>query len=244
MDLRAFVFSLLLSSTAALAANSPTDPAPEIRWMARILLATPTGRQLTLDQAERTMQRVFKSMNDGLPQFGDLARRLDQANGGSQQRARAIARFLEKDFDNDGMVTTDELKTFLEPQSRTMLQSTTGIQVEPTAEQMDQIIQQLLAKDLQADTNGDGSIDFQEMRTAAALKTPPQLTNIQLTDPLVIKALDTSGDKKISQEEFLAAVRKAFTVMDLDKNGVVDATESCSADAKYVKPKDGTYTCF
>jgi len=226
MVLRAFLFSLLLSSTAALAADSPTDPAPEIRWMARILLATPTGRQLTLAQAERNMLRVFKSMNAGLPQFGDLARRLDQANREPRQRAQVIARFLEKDFDNDGTVTTDELKTFLEPQSRTMLQSTTGIQVEPTAEQMDQIIQHLLAKDLQADTNGDGSIDFQEMRAAAALKTPPQLTNIQLTDPLIIKALDTSGDKIISREEFLAVIRKTFASLDRDKDGTLTIEEA------------------
>lgn len=194
--------------------------------MARTMLGSSSGRYLTLDQAERNMLRIFKTMNGGLPQFNDLARLLDKANREPRQRAQAIARFLEKDLDNDGKVTIDELRTFLEPQSRVMLHSTTGIQVEPTAEQMDQIIQQLLAKDLQADTNGDGGIDFQEMRTAAALRSPPRLTSIQLTDPLIIKALDTSGDKIISQDEFLAVVRKAFASLDSDKDGKVSIEEA------------------
>jgi Ca2+-binding EF-hand superfamily protein len=219
-----------------------------MRWIAKMMLGTPGGRQLRLETAERQMLLVYKSMNnDGLPRFNELALQLDQSNRAPRQRAQSIARFLEKDLDNDGKVTTDELKTFLEPQSRMMLQSTTGIQIEPTAEQMDQIIQQLLAKNLQADTNGDGTIDFEEMRASAAQATAfsTRISSFRLADPVIIKLLDTSGDKTVSQEEFLTAVRKTFAAMDLDKNGLVDATESCSADVKYVKPKtQGIYTCF
>jgi Ca2+-binding EF-hand superfamily protein len=245
MFFRTSLLLLFASVTGVFAAETPNAPPPEVRWMTRIMLGSPTGLPLTLDQAERNMLRVYRTMNGGLPRFSDLARRLDQVNREPRQRAQLIARFLEKDFDNDGTVTTDELKTFLEPQTQTMLQSTTGIQVEPTVEQMDEITRQLLAKDLLADTNGDGSIDFQEMRTAAALKLPARLSNIQLIDPLIIKALDTSGDKTVSQEEFLAAVRKLFSVIDLDKSGLVDANESCTAVTRYVMPKsNGTSTCF
>lgn len=233
MLLRAVALSLLISATSAaqLFAQANPDPAPDpaTRWIAKMMLGAPGGRQLKLETAERQMLLIYRSMNNnGLPRFNELALQLDQANLAPRQRAQAIARFLEKDLDNDGKVTTDELKTSLEPQSRMLLQSAAGIQIEPTAEQTDEIMQQLLARNLQADTNGDGAIDFDEMRAAAAQTTnaSTRISTFRLADPMIVKMLDTSGDKVVSQEEFLTAVRKTFAAMDSNKDGQLSFAET------------------
>jgi hypothetical protein len=38
--------------------------------------------------------------------------------------------------------------------------------------------------------------------------------------------MDASADKKISQDEFLAAVRKTFAALDQDKDGRISSAEA------------------
>jgi Ca2+-binding EF-hand superfamily protein len=220
-----FLSAMLTASLPALAAAQQKLDAAQL-WIARTLYATPTGQSLTLDQAEKRLLARFKAMN-GIPRYVDVADfQIDQANMLPRQRAQAIARYLEKDLDNDGTVATDELRTVLEPQSRMMLRSGTGIQIAPTPEQSEQIMQQLLETNLRADTNGDGTIDFEEMRLAAVVSPNVRVIDMRRIDPMIVKLLDTSGDNKIGEDEFLDAVRKMLATIDTNKDGKISGDEA------------------
>jgi Ca2+-binding EF-hand superfamily protein len=234
MRLGSVILSLLISTTGV-AAQISDDPA--VRWMARLMFQSSAGQPLTLAVIEPRLVLVMTAMNNTIPRFNDVSIRLDQMRRLEQMRlprkraqyirAQYIARFLEKDLDNDGKVTSEELKTALEPQAQANLRSTSGIEIEPTPEQIDGILQQLMARDLQADSNNDGTVDFDEMRAAAKLSAEPanRIDSFRVLDRQVFKLLDTSGDKKIGEDESRTVIRKTFAILDRDKNGIVSADE-------------------
>lgn len=117
------------------------------------------------------------------------------------RRAQRIGQFLEKDIDNDCNVTRAELREVLGLEASRPMAAASGVSVEPTREQVEAIVSHLLAKTLLADTNGDGKINFAEMRQQAdddLLQGWGRVTQLDLQDAVLIRALDTSSDQMIS----------------------------------------------
>jgi Ca2+-binding EF-hand superfamily protein len=186
-------------------------------WLLR-QMATGGGIPFTLPTAEVRMRTVYALLS---------AQGVANQHAAPRARAQQIARFLEKDLDNDGSVTSAELRETLGAQASKPLNSASGVNVTPTKEQIDSILQQLLAKELIADTNSDGTIDFAEMRQYAGEKSlGRRRTNLNLNDPTAIRILDASGDKVVSEAEFIAGIRQAFESVDANKDGSVSREEA------------------
>jgi len=186
-------------------------------WLVR-QMATGTGLPFTLAATEARMRSIYALLN---------ARGISNQNAVPRARAQQIARMLEKDLDNDGNVTSAELIEILGPQASKPLNAVSGVNVTPTKEQIDSVLQQLLAKELVADKNGDGTIDFAEIRQQADEKSQGRRrTQLNLGDPAAIRILDTSGDKIVSEAEFMAGSRQAFESADTNKDGSISREEA------------------
>jgi Ca2+-binding EF-hand superfamily protein len=185
-------------------------------WLVRQMVLG-GGAPLNLAAAESRMRSTYAIL---------AARSMSNQNAIPRGRAQQIARFLEKDLDNDGIVTRDELKEFFGSQAARPLSAASGVNVNPTREQVDSILEQLLVKELEADENGDGNIDFAEMRQYAAEKSAGnRRMQLNLYDPTVLRVLDTSGDKSISEAELVAGTRQAFEAADANKDGLISREE-------------------
>jgi len=240
-----FVRSAILILFSATGAMAQTGLDTAQQWLARTMLQRPLSRPLDRAAAERQMSASFLMLKARLPEFSSIAKNYT-ANRIPRQRSQRIAVILEKDLDNDGRVTTEELTAFLEPQSKMALRTTGGLQIEPTAEQSAEILAQLLEQNLQSDLNKDGVIDFDEMRASAdaAIDRLGPALNRRLPDPAIVKLIDTSGDKIISREEYLSAVRKTFDLVDANKDDSISPEEACLT-LNSLKPKaQGLTTCF
>lgn len=207
---------LSLCICAPVSAQAQEDKTIVQDWLLR-QMAVGGGAPLNLAAAESRMRSIFAVLT---------TRSMSNQNAIPRARAQQIARFLEKDLDNDGTVTRDELKEFFGSQAARPLSAASGVNVNPTKEQVDSILEQLLAKELEADDNGDGNIDFAEMRQFAAEKsTGHRRKQLNLYDPAVLRVLDTSGDKSISESELVAGTRQAFEAADANKDGLISREE-------------------
>jgi Ca2+-binding EF-hand superfamily protein len=208
---------LLLSISLPAAARAQEEKVIVQDWLVRQMA---TGRRLpfTLTAAEARMRSVYALLS---------MKSVASQNAVPRARAQQIARMLEKDLDNDGSVTSAELLESLGPQASQPLTAISGVSVAPTKEQIDSILQQLLAKELAADKNGDGTIDFAEMRQYAGENAMGRRrTQFSLQDPTAIRILDGSGDKIVSETEFITGVRQAFESVDANKDGSISREEA------------------
>lgn len=224
-----FVTVTLLTSVVACSASAQESSEIIDRWITLQLISGPAAPPFKLQDQEPKMRAVYVALAGRPANKADHRRSVDAQNRYSKTRALAIAGYLEKDFDNDGLVTTEEFKRFYKPQSEGPLRAATGLEIEPTPEQSNLIVEQMLAKDMIADSDDNGVIDFAEMRKAASLNAADRARMMMpssSTDPMLVEALDTSGDKLVSEEEFLVGVRATFAKIDADKNGIVTPEET------------------
>ena len=217
----AFLFLATAVSGVASSGTAATQEDETIvtSWLASQMVASSGGIPLDIKMAEARMRAVYavlatkaSSNEDGMPRL----------------RALTIAKFLEKDLDNDGNVTSAELREVLLLQAFKPLTAVSGLQVDPTKEQSESILQQLLAKELVADKNADGTLDFAEIRQQAslqAMKSAGRQLSMSLRDTSAVRVLDTSGDKVISEAEFIEGAKKIFTTIDADKDGKITRSE-------------------
>lgn len=145
----------------------------------------------------------------------DLAQKIARA----KRRARELTQWLQRDLDGDGEVTRAELEVFYAVQARRPLRSA-SISVEPSEAQIAEILGKLVSKALAADTNGDGTITFEEMTEAL-----PGRQNIRPARVILPLELDPDGAGNVSKEEFLAAVDRVLASVDTDTNGTFSAEE-------------------
>ncbi|MBX9457239.1 MAG: hypothetical protein KL863_15085 [Rhizobium sp.] len=210
--------ALLLLSVAFPALASAQEEKVAVQdWLIR-QMATGTGLPFTIAAAEARMRSIYAVI---------AAQGATNRNVLPRARAQHIAKMLEKDLDNDGNVTSAELVEALGPQASKPLNAVSGVNIAPTKEQVDSVLSQLLAKELAADRNGDGTIDFAEIRQHAHERSlGRRRTQLNLGDPTAIRILDTSGDKIVSEAEFLAGARQAFASADTNKDGSISRDEA------------------
>lgn len=219
MKSKIVAFWILAATASSVSAATQEDETIVTSWLARQMVASSGGIPLDIKTAEARMRAIY----------GVLATKTSSSEDGMPRiRAMMIAKFLEKDLDNDGNVTSAELREVLLLKALRPLTAASGLSVDPTKEQSESILLQLLAKELVADKNADGTLDFAEIREQAnqeAMKNAGMQLSMSLRDATAVRVLDTSGDKVISETEFVDGAKKIFTLIDADKDGKVTRGE-------------------
>lgn len=152
----------------------------------------------------------------------------------AQIRAGLIHQKLAFDLDNDGAVSREELIAAFTARTAEPLQSN-GMLIEPTPEQRQALLQHLIANALKDDSDGNGILDFAEIR-AAADRLATRQSEQSLQDPtLVPMTLDADRDGVVTRAEYVAALRAVFDEIDTNRDGTVDAAERQAITAKMVE---------
>ncbi len=152
----------------------------------------------------------------------------------AQRRAVAIQQKLALDLDNDGAVSRDELIAAFAVRTADALQSN-GVLFEPTPEQRKALLERLVADALKDDRDGNGVLDFAEIR-AAADQQATALSALAMQDPtLVPMTLDADRNGVVTRAEYVAALRVVFDEIDTNRDGVIDAAEQQAISARLME---------
>lgn len=161
------------------------------------------------------------------PTDHDLARRIRLA----QQRASAIQTILRDDLDDDGRVTRAELIELHTKEANRPMTSSTGVRIDPTPEQVSQMVPQLISRELTVDTNGDAVITWDETLAEANAQAQRHENRYSSVEPIPLM-LDGNGDGIVSKAEFIALIDSAFYAADLDRDGGLSKAERAALTAK------------
>lgn len=132
----------------------------------------------------------------------------------AQARANALQRIYRQDLNNDGRVTRAEVEhvTQNNDYGNRILENP---QYQKARErQVDEL--------MKADTNGDGSIDFNEARS---FKNKYEGNNYTADRARELLSLDPNKDGRLTAQELETMARNAFALVDIDGNSVISYDE-------------------
>jgi Ca2+-binding EF-hand superfamily protein len=168
------------------------------------------------DQQDKTGQGISK---DDV----DLTNMITQANA----RALSMQKWLRYDLDGNGSVTQDELEALSKQPLRANITNARirNIQIKPTAEQSEMILDRIKENADFPDENNDGTITLEEMLKAAgksSTKTNPVLARFNRT---IGPKFDANKDGVVQKEEYLKIMRDTFVRFDKNKNDILERRE-------------------
>ena len=149
--------------------------------------------------------RMWDRNGDGLDQE-DLAIAEKQAT--AMARAVRVGEFLRFDGDGDGKVTRDEIVSRLRAERK----------------RDDQALDRQIDEVMRADSNGDGVIDFEEMRLDAAGREA--MWAVLPARVRELFALDPNDDGRLEAEELRVILSRAFAMIDRNRNSIIDDDEA------------------
>ncbi|MFM1813926.1 MAG: hypothetical protein RLZ98_621 [Pseudomonadota bacterium] len=218
--------ALVVAIAAALIAPSTAEASDTFTgedWM-RARLAGLVRENRKIDEIERSLLKYFEDSDlDGggvTAADHDLADRVKLA----KDRAREVSRSLERDLDGDGNITRQEIEVLVAPEARKLI-VVRGVRITPTAEQVREIMVQLMEKALADDANRDGVISFSELQEAATNRLKKR--NLFYANyTRVPMLLDTDRDGIVTLKEYEAVMKSILRGVDSDNNGIVSAFEA------------------
>lgn len=215
------LFSFGFFTAPAAAQNSAPDLGDA--W-ASVQLRYVVRPGMSLDDARKRFARLFKQtdVNGGGISQSDYDEKANIMM--AQQRSRTISRLLSKDLNGDGVVSADELKAFYLVRARRPIRAN-GISLEPTQQQIEQMLEQLVRKDLAFDSDGDGMITFPEMLNAAQAKNAKQLLYMRQNRRNVPLEMDQNGDGTVTKDEFDQVIGRVLNKADLNSDGLFSKEE-------------------
>lgn len=184
----------------------------------------------TVTQMRQSLMRLFLETDvdgGGISQSDtELLLQLRQA----RTRAQNVVQWAQADLDADGKVTRAELLVYHGKQARQPLRSS-GVELLPTKEQVQQALDMLAEKSLRADSDGDGTITFAEALKAADTEARKLLARLRRPQNHVPMTLDRDGDGAVSRQEFETTVDRLLRTFDSDGNGEFSEPEAVALKA-------------
>jgi len=224
MDLRKIAFSALLivgvsvvlapaSTSLGFAQSLPGQPMPPKDYLLSRLNAN-----MTLDAYLKRMRGEFRMADadaDGEISQSDAVLLVQIRS--ALWRSTILAQFLPADLNGDGVVTEDELRSYLRyGHYSSEARPAAGKTVDETIEDQ---IRQIMA----ADADHDGRITFaEELNYANSLPNPGAFAANSVYQ---LMALAPEGKSVLTRADFEAAVEKLFHEVDADGNGTVSVDE-------------------
>ncbi len=210
-----------LSSSVGAADNSPWSPgeawaSQQLRYLAR------PGK--SLDEVRKRFAYLFlqSDINGGGISQSDYDEQIKILL--AQKRARAVSNILRKDLNGDGIVNMDELKAFHLTRARRPIRAN-GVQLEPTEQQIELMLTQLVKKDLDFDGDGDGAITYPEMLAAAQAISDRQMPYLRKNRRNVPLEMDQDGDGTVTRQEFDQVIDRLLAKADADGDGYFSRQE-------------------
>lgn len=212
------------------------QPSPEVNgadWL-RLQLRGHLRDGVAWREIEQRMLVLFRSSEVVTGGVTVQSARIRRDRRLAQIRAAQIHQKLAFDLDNDGTVSREELISAFTARAAGPLQSN-GMLIEPTPEQRQTLLQHLIADALKDDSDGNGILDFAEIR-AAADRLATRQAEQSLQDPtLVPMTLDADRDGVVTRAEYVTALKAVFDEIDTNRDGTVDAAERQAVTAKLME---------
>jgi Ca2+-binding EF-hand superfamily protein len=189
--------------------SQPTDASAVLeKW----LLGAPAREQFIA--AVLAPLRRYDTDQNGLD-----AQDIESVEDANEARLRAdrVRRILVNDIDGDGRVTREEVATSAERQ----LKPRRGA---PPRPESDKRLEQMVATVMQADTDGDGVITFDEMRAPPKGQRSRQ-GHTEAGTAKSLLTLDPNKDGRLTAEELTKLASDTFQRFDKDGSGLLSADE-------------------
>lgn len=220
---RLIILLALAGSAAPLAAQSHQSFSG-LDWM-NARLATLVRQGTKIEDIRRTLGRYFHDTDVDGGGISETDYEFADAIKLAKERARELGRLLERDLDGDGRITRDEISKFVGPEAKQLI-FVQGVRIAPTAEQVRQITEQLIARALVDDKNRDGIVSYEELSSAVTARIGLRSRQGQGVGNRVPLVMDGNGDSVVTQDEFESTLRAALAGLDPDGSGTVSAAEA------------------
>ncbi|MEM9477065.1 MAG: EF-hand domain-containing protein [Pseudomonadota bacterium] len=206
-------FSLLLPTSVDAQA---TDADIALQFRSEISSLVKRGR--SLEDIEAVLMRRFSDLDvDGTPGISATDLEIGRQSVFARLRASTLNRWLALDLDGDFQVSEDELRVeALKSATRPLRRGQTMI--EPTPEQVDQIVSDLIAGQLASDSDGDGALSLVEISEDANNTARVQLERHREVAAFPPQA-DVNNDGITTSEEYRAEIARVFASLEGEAGG-------------------------
>lgn len=220
----ALAITALCISGHPLSAQSDATQEADVARFEQMLLGS-FMRNRTFDEALPGIRMQFRRVDlDGEPGLTERDTEIAISIQNADYRARALQQLLAYDLNGDSLVTRDEVRLRILSQVNQPLRAN-GVEVQPTPEQIEQIARPQIARVLRNDTDLDGALSMDEMMTAADAEAAQagQRRGAMMLPP--IAAYDANDDGRLTEDEYLTAIRRVFDDGDADGDGMLSNEE-------------------
>lgn len=213
----------LAAGQAALAQH-----ATSVQEMANSLIGLAQRTSSTASLRDRALDMFLLNDIDGEPGVSQADLVLMAAIERADLRASRIGRVLRDDLNGDFNVSVDELRTTLMPAARKPLRSG-SVQLRPTPEQVEEILQAEVARQMAMDQNGDGFISLDEIVLAADREIPAMAAHTRPHRMIPAPEADKDADGTVTEAEFLAHIDGILAFLDSNADGQIAPEERMTA---------------
>lgn len=142
-------------------------------------------------------------------------------------RAAIVQKWLRYDLDGDGSVTQKELEALSKQPLRTSVTTLSGInvQIKPTPEQSEMVLNQIMESANFPDENKDGTITLDEMLKASNETFNATTALLTRYNRNIGIEFDTDKDGIVQKDEYLKVVYDVFVRFDKNKNDILERKE-------------------
>ncbi len=147
----------------------------------------------------------------------------------NQERSRnsfasALTVWFRKDIDQDLVVTKSELEIFHQKKAAIAIRSN-RVFIAKTREQIIQILNELVARDLVMDTNKDKQITLDEAVASIKQNKNHKRYNRRRNNRSITMDFDIDNNERVEREEYLTGINNALLLIDENKDGFISEPE-------------------